>query len=144
MTALDLIARLEAATEGSRELDGRIEAHLRSDQFIKWDGAGAVIRHGSGTWNGLIGHIARNDIRSRTTSIDIAMTLVPEGSYGRVTPWFSNDPDNRWVKWDGCVLTPLWEKWTPFEDWFLDVEARAATPALALTIAALKAREAAR
>lgn len=63
----DLIAKLEAATEGNRELDAAIERSrgYRVDEELEISRAGD---HG-GEW----------DLPLYTTSIDAALTLVPEG-----------------------------------------------------------------
>lgn len=84
-----------------------------------------------------------------TASLDSAMTLVQEGSYGFAFPWFYSEyskKERNCVVWRAAILKPIWEKATPSlagDDWFERVETDdAATPALALCIAALKARQA--
>lgn len=74
MTMQSLIVRLEAASGPDRELDGRIWCALNGYPFVQWDGAGCVYRGRDG-----IGHIAHDHIREWTRSIDASMTLVPDG-----------------------------------------------------------------
>ncbi len=125
-----LIAELERAAEGSRELDARIMAVTRempidADQWLReWDGRIDVYQqtkvaafHTSGAvscyW----------DPREYSTSLDSALTLVPEGSYIRMT--IGRDK-KAWV-WVECAE---------------DQKVAYAIPALALCIAALRARQA--
>ena len=77
MTLSELIAKLEAAEGPTLVLDGMIAATLLGDEFVQWDGAGAVIRYGSGVYKGSIGHISYHEIPSRTGSLDAALSLVP-------------------------------------------------------------------
>lgn len=104
----DLIERLEAATEGSRELDEEIAQAI----FPK-----LKRRHAS--W--YIDDV-RTNIEPFSTSLDAALTLVPEGLM-----W---DVESRGAAFVGDPKMPS----RMFE--------MAATPALALCIAALKARKA--
>lgn len=104
----DLIAKLEAATEGSHWLDRLIDEALGGD-FDK--------------------------PHSFTTSIDAALKLVPEGkAWGVGSIMFDELPPRRAFaancRREGCI-TPD----TPAYD------AVGATPALALCIAALRARQ---
>lgn len=102
MTDLDeLIARLEAASEGSRELDksiaitvGTYQAPDRGDPYGSW------LRY--------------------TSSLDAALTLVPEFCFVKTSPRGATAGCNGHI----CATTA----------------ATAPTPALALCIAALKAR----
>lgn len=112
----DLIAKLEAASEGSRELDvaihhGRAAAHKHLPSGFTMKDLGNPHRN-----RGLAGskfiYPDRGPAPHYTTSIDAALTLVPEG----------------WTPWDLIA-----SHCTPDE---FD-----AAPALALTIAALRARE---
>lgn len=114
----ELIARLEAATEGCRELDadiGRVLGYWVSENAARlatgWDWIAGVGDQG-GKW----------ELPHYTTSLDAALTLMPEG----------------WI-WDvastGCV-------WTMPSD-NLDeqiVVGGVDNPIIALCIAALKAR----
>lgn len=102
MTREQLIAALEAATEGSRELDEQIASECNILLYPHY-----------------------------TTSIDAALTLVPEGCIWKV---FSDYP--------GDAYFADVEKWVPGqggpENWRTD--GACSSPALALCIAALRAR----
>lgn len=127
----DLIERLEKASEGSRELDAEIWAVV--------NGRGQPMqRVGPPTYNPVrlfcnptpeidwIGYDLLNIAPAYTTSIDAALTLVPENCDWTI------EPDGAWVRWMGaddveeaqCVLSQRGGKCT----------------ALALCIAALRAR----
>jgi hypothetical protein len=75
----DLIARLEAAPEGSRELDVRAEITRRS--FLAGLGAAAIaaeiVRVQSHI--GFAKFADAEEVPHYTTSLDAALTLVPEG-----------------------------------------------------------------
>lgn len=83
-----------------------------------------------------------------TKSLDAALMLVPEGSYGFAFPWFYSeysDYGKPCVFWRAAVHKPIWEKATPTlagDDWFERAECNEnmLTPAIALCIAALRAR----
>lgn len=116
MTFSELIAALESANEGSRELDADIaEAigvpltpHLHPD---------------NAAW------MRRQKAKPYTTSIDAALTLMPAG-YAMEVGLDPEDGQARVWKYDPSGGTQrLWE-------------ANAPTPALALCIAALKASKA--
>lgn len=98
-----LIKKLEAATEGSRELDGDIHYHDRKP-------------YPKGGWN-------TDGLPHYTTSIDAALRLVPEGFI-----------------WDVASTGQAWVMGGLDNEQHLVTSAP--TPALALCIAALKAREA--
>ena len=116
-----LIARLKSATEGSRELDARI-----------WT---AVARPGPDDFVG--DHMVHDQIVARlldggddpdcphyTTSLDDALTLVPEGY-----AWS--------VDWDGgCEIAPIPKP----GEMLAGLIVSGATPVLALCIASLRAR----
>ena len=118
-----LIERLEAAGEGSRELDYAIEHWLEintEDEYWKLRVAA--------DW---------------TTSLDAALALaerVLPGWYAGVQPWFHTDPDRAMHR--AYVVRPDWARWNPVDDdWCECIWGRsAATPALAVCIAILKAR----
>lgn len=96
----DLIAKLESATEGSRELDRAIHSHIRGvEEFLL------------STWP------------AYTTSLDAALTLVPEGWH-----WNVGDVGLAWVGTHESATK------------IVRHDGDAHTPALALCIAALKAR----
>jgi hypothetical protein len=104
----DLIAKLEAATEGSRELDAEINGALFGKRLARpVDVAGGPPQY--------------------TTSLDAALSLVPEGYAFSVT----DGARNRANVWK---LSPIKEIPPPYS--------KGATPALALVIAALRARSA--
>lgn len=121
----DLIAKLEAATEGSRELDLRISYEINPPRYaitaepVELD-----------VW------LAEGGARSYTTSLDAALTLVPEGWRWTV----ANPGYDKGVYQGGRALAdlhhPLSSGGGP------NAKAFGATPALALCIAALRARAA--
>jgi hypothetical protein len=118
----DLIERLEAATEGSRELDALIHATTLSLGRDYWpDERGRVVEY---TGLRKILHRAPH----YTTSIDAALTLVPEG-WG----WSVNDDS------EACLTLPGNGFLSDRGD--IELYGRSATPAIALCIAALRARQ---
>ena len=146
MTALAaLIAKLEAATEGSRELDAEIRFHVADDMnrcnFDEGSYHGDCDEPGCGGWLGL--HDERRSYPQRwqdderlpryTTSLDAALTLVPV------------DPKGGWYWRVGH--SSLYRGWAHLNRYHPDncdtgdeTSGNAATPALALCIAALRAR----
>ena len=109
----ELIAMLEAATEGGRELDGKIHLWRIADALLSDGSDGHAVRRELGHWSAPPPY---------TTSLDAALTLVPEGRYVKLTLDRAHNKAWVWVELD-------------------DTEAVARkTPALALCIAALKAR----
>ncbi len=134
----DLIARLEAATEPSRILDLSIRKVVGVCIPLR-----ALCGHDDGNWCRIvgdqiieIGHARVSGMNSTdfylpryTASIDAALSLVPSA-----VEWSVNaDLEN------GCyyavVANDVWD------EAFEDVSGRSVTPALALCIAALKARQ---
>lgn len=128
-----MIARLEAATGGSRELDAGIHEHLgKQDRPQHWR--------------------IHADLPLYTTSLDCALSLVPEGWQWEI----ANNAIERGL--DRCLppndtvreLGPFAALQMPQPDdvlggldWFGPImvsAAKGATPALALCVAALKAR----
>lgn len=105
-TAMTLIERLEAATEGSRELDAEIASHYGGLSGMSYE-----------TWEAVEAHAPHY-----TTSLDAAIQLVREGCAWGVEVRFGRLGSRAWVKPD-----------LPFSE--------GNTPALALCIAALRARE---
>lgn len=108
----DLIARLEAASGPDRGLDGDVA--VACGEYSE--------RHGlpNGGWVSRGPHHAVVAAPSYTASIDCALTLVPEG-------------------WNHLTFEHIEDTW----GCFLDADdTNAATPAIALVIAALKARAA--
>ena len=143
LSLASLIARLEKATGANRELDCRIHALVLDTH----PGGGRYCVVGQPTYYDeprhffspdpemdWIGYDLLNVSPHYTSSIDAAMTLVPGGFAIR-----------DWMIWPGqpCQLTLLethlknGERWhgSPDRRW----PAKAATPAIALCIAALKA-----
>lgn len=114
---MNVIERLEALTEPCREMDAAIALAI---------GKKATAKYGD--------HALGNDYTAPayflqyTKSIDAAMTLVPEGCENNMGLTWTKD-----IKEKHCVIANL--RW-------LRVEATAHTPAIALCIAALKARNA--
>ena len=106
-----LIARLEQAARGSRELDDEI-----AELCAPTDDARMAAFENGRDWPDLY-----------TTSLDAALTLVPEG-------WRVEHIGQNWgmTRWDAELHTA--------DDVPSGVTAEAPTPALALCIAALKAR----
>ena len=136
-TLLALAERVEALTEPDREVDAEIACALRigpnlPDWALRWDGdwtptiAGhAVLRH--------LDDSPGPSFKSReyTASLDAAMTLVPEGRDWMLDN-FDGPHDRR------CSSSVFNRPGALYEDF----EAFAATPALALTAAALRAHAA--
>lgn len=114
MTAI--IARLEAATEGSRELDAEIHRIKTCSQHRP-----IVLEHYPPHY---------------TTSIDAALTLVPMKFYPEMLTWICPASDSRKCRMG--VRGPSKAR----NGWHETVEGVGKTPALALCIAALKARSA--
>lgn len=120
-----LIARLEKATGPDRELDGLIFRAIDEQPGDRWQQF-AVGEGGADVWY----RECRDEKGAYispsfyTASIDAALALVPDGL----------DWDVSWVGgvYSGCVGF----------DATADIDVRGATPAIALCIAALKARAA--
>jgi hypothetical protein len=126
----DLIAKLEAATEGSRELDLEILTRVMGYRDIHGDGT-MFDRGNDGYWS-LHGDEKNPPLPSPTTSLDAALTLVPEGWVAHLS-FYSDHADCELVKPTGRFLisgdTEVWAN-------------NAKTGPLALCIAALRARSA--
>lgn len=101
----ELIAKLEAAPKGSRELDAEIAATLHippsdaPEWILNWGGPYMVLRPGYVAVQHTDGKAGANwKAPAYTTSLDAALTLVPKGLHisdlkqfcGRPTPddWF--------------------------------------------------------
>lgn len=110
-----LIARLEAATEGSRELDAKVADARHIGFFTHNTAAGKAI------------HTAPHF----TTSLDAALTLIPEG-WRVANLWESNKLKDR--PWWGAQLN----RYEPYR--MMPAVQGLPTPALALLIAIFKAR----
>ncbi len=123
----ELISRLKQVTEGSRELDreifdiaGTYVLEKRGRDRKEW-----LYKIGGKDWE----RIDSYRFPRYTTSIDAALTLVPEG-------WF-------WIA-DNNPMTGGYARLNAVPDigeTMKEVAGDARTPALALCIAALKARE---
>ena len=120
---LALAERCEKATEGSRELDGLI-----------WK---AVCEKPGNVWmrQDPEDTVAYEAPPAYTTSLDAAKTLVPEGC-GWVAGWGQTRPDE---PMGGAQITPSARYNGSFMAGEVIAEAEAATPALALCAAALRA-----
>lgn len=129
MTWGKLIAELEAATEGSRELDAKITAAVKGRVFKKWLGYYYEFEGGVGGYGG-----NKQDMPLYTTSLDAALTLVPEGMLWQVST-AESEADVIWESSPSHYTErAVGESWAADEDTF--------NPALALCIATLKARQA--
>lgn len=109
----DLITRLEAATEGSRELDAEIFCAVRG---LVFDEECPVRADGKR-------YIDFRRVPKHTRSLDAALTLVPEGYCWAVNS--SQPPGGNQFRAEIDCGGAVW----------------AATPALALCAATLRARE---
>ena len=142
----DLIARLESASEGSRELDCDIgetvfnrartghvierQAELDSHDSRNPNSEPELWQcrtGGSPIFDGLVPHY--------TTSVDVARSLIPDfkGHFGwRVSNWHEGKAGGgAWIDWSNDPVMSFADH---------HVNAHAATPALALCSVALKAR----
>lgn len=117
MTDLLILAeRVESATGPDRELDGQI-----AEIAEPWRVAQTrCIREADGAWGHIDDKLLFQAIPAYTASLDAAMTLVPEG-------W----------GYSICPLSTLLTRRAHGRD--ESIMGRGATPALALTVAALKA-----
>lgn len=129
-----LIARVEGAGGADRELDamvaraiGRVPAHAMFDYALSGDD--------TLWWNGL-GY----KLPAYTASSDAAISLVPEGYWLTFDPHFMDEEGI--VRFKGYAFRPDWSRWEPSgTNWLNRIESGlCATPALALTAAALRAR----
>ena len=131
-----LIAKLEAATEGSRELDAFIHRERHPEL------ADMIADHPSAAPGWLVGGNHENPVTAPhyTTSLDAALTLVPEGwewlaSNRARTPHTGRAYiHNRELVFGGIGHLSTNPK-------YRGEETTAATPALATCIAALRARQ---
>ena len=125
----DLIARLEAAEEGSRELDFAIAEHL--GMHPRWSKSTTKARK-------MHRHVDGGPIPAWTGGIDAALTLVPEGWDYSIGTDTRKDESARKYGW-ARVMERAEDH--PGHYTGNELYAEAATPALALCAAALKARE---
>ncbi|KKN17818.1 hypothetical protein LCGC14_0962000 [marine sediment metagenome] len=118
-----LIADLESAAEGSRELDARI-----AEEVVWVKGRGDSLRSAGIDFY----ETAQAMCQRYTTSLDAALTLVPEGWDWEIADYGGDQDSPRAVLWHGIPAEHV-----------DDVKHHGAfgwTPALALCIASLKAR----
>jgi hypothetical protein len=126
---LELAARCENATGPDRELDAEIEVAVAGFPERAYQQRNAMRPKGSPDLDRMQ-WLASWGIPAFTGSIDAAMGLVPEGWAGRnVFPFVSRQKLTLWQAGIGVPGPPL-----------KGTSAYAATPALALTAAALRAR----
>ena len=129
MTLDELIAALEAATGPDRELD-EVIATLNAGATREVQQSGRVAYHKDGFW------ISIGEVKPYTSSIDAALTLVPEG-----WEWGVSDKHPKYApfafvrRWGNVRAGLIFESSRPGFN-------AAATPAVALCIAVLKARKA--
>jgi len=138
-----LIARLEAAEVGSRELDALITAHFVGAELRPYPpatdfGPSAKWQFWSADGKHFLGNESKFPVPPVTTSLDAALALAE-----RVLPgWYVGVQANRYElliapeDWSAYLSAPKGHQFTD------EVEASAPTPALALCIAILKAKEA--
>lgn len=130
---MTLIERLEQATEGSRELDIAIGQLLHNSATYRIADDGSVEAYDDGTNEyGISGWISlHHEVSHYTTSIDAALTLVPEGfTWNLLT---DDDLPGRARLYSHMAVT-LGRPPTA-------ISADGNTPALALCIASLRAQE---
>ena len=123
------IERLEAATEGSRELDAEIAVQI----WPALAGFQPDSERGPGHW--ITPQDGPTYAEDYTTSIDAALTLVPEGWY---LTCLAEVGCGHFYDWAATICDHL-EGRVEDGDWR---SAPGQTPALALCIATVKAREA--
>lgn len=141
MTIDDLIALLEKAEAPSRELDQAIHLLVLPDDLASKIIRGDMKVH---EWSlGMGGICWRSDsgssggtwpVRHYSSSIDAALTLVPDGFYGRL--WFGPRPPHM-----NDVPVAIWSSDTQKMASFFGPNGDHQSPAIALCIAALKARK---
>ena len=132
---IDLMRKLEAATEGSRELDAEIcgeltgwfPSHLCNDNTRRSYGAGFLHKFDDGS--NLLSKDGKVALHY-STSLDAALTLVPEG-WGTSQTNTHEYNDNMW-QWGLWCFSNLQE---------VSSVCVKKSPALALCVAVLKARE---
>lgn len=132
---MTLLERLEAAEEGSRELDREIACAVGHAEQVEVTGLQDVVYR---AFNPLHDH--RHDPMRYTEFVDHALTLVPEGWHVDclTTPDLDCLPDNP-SSTSRVIIRPDLKNDI---GWAIGFQfASAKTPALALCIAALRARE---
>jgi len=137
----DLIERMEAAKEGSRELDALIAVTIGEDLPASMGEAKPHLRACRPNDNCAPGHywlVQRSGMSLRsakhyTTSIDAALTLVPEKCYPTMLTWNSMGGEAGFCR---MIVRGPFRK----DGWHEDRKGEGRSPALAVCIAALKAR----
>lgn len=150
MTLQDLITAVEGAEAGSDELSARVVAALMAPagcyvEKSRFNGAWCIYQPVEGKAPRLFedhrsGKNWRPDGWPVTTSLDAAVALIERklpGACPRVEPRFHIDGER--IDWLGYTIRPLWDRWTPADDWFVTSEGRAKTAPLALCAALLRA-----
>lgn len=129
---LALAERVEAATGPDRELDAVIQRALGSGSTEHW------FADFLGNW------VTDDHAPAYTASIDAAMTLGGSGCYLAFDVHFMSEENV--LRYRGYSFRPDWAKWNPHDTEWLNRDGSenplCATPALALTAAALRARAA--
>lgn len=149
LTALPaILERLKAATGPDREIDAAITVALCSPIRLSDETVHLRIpRKDDDCASGTYWYVARSGMSLRTSesitgSLDAIRALTERllpGTYMRVEPRFYIDPPG--VKWLATIIRPLWDRWTPFEDWFENIEGEQhADQCLACCIALVTAR----
>lgn len=126
---MSLIQELEAAKEGSRLLDARIHEDAQPDQSLRAKFERAASRPVADVG---MPTIIPDSVPHYTTSLDAALSLVP-GGVGFI---IGTDGDTHYAQ----IISELEFECDEGSSCAVHSEAQAASPALALCIAALKAR----
>ena len=142
-----LIAELESAKAGSRELSDKVLLACGWSYRPNCYGPGKPQWGGGGLWTNPLGvGTAASDPRpSPTESLDTALTLMPENykfSVGIERHYTdeANEPKGHLIAW--CILLPDKKGSAVYDTDEITEVQTTNTPALCLCIAALKAREA--
>lgn len=138
-TITSLIEKLEGAEGPSLVLDGEIWCAVNGYTFVMWDGAGCVYRRAS---DGGISHEQASRIRPFSASLDAALALAERVLPGWEFGTYINRPDvngRRFTK----IEAHRWQDVSP-EYAFACASSKAATPALAVCAAVLRAQSEAR
>ena len=137
LTLREVIERLELATGPDRELDAEIAVSVEPGEIV-WLQANYTMEQYPAIKRArshYIGGFAKEGVPSYTSSIDAALTLVPEGCIwngGTVEGRNSTDPQWR--------VTGMWAKVAPIGSGYFSDASDAPTAPLAICIAALRAR----
>lgn len=133
-----LIGRLEAASEGSRELDYAMWAALQGVTMT------LLQLHGGFEATGYAGKLSDPDWLGAprlTTSLDAIVALAKRhGFYINSEPRFHIEVEG--VIFRSHALRPLWSDWRPDDEWFDRGEARHPDQAISACIAFLRALQA--